>query len=164
MTASPSSRRMPTRRAIASAVRGWSPVIITGRMPAVRHSSTASAASGRGGSIMPTMPISTSPVSARSEVSGSGTSSQTRTAKASVRRPSAAMRPETSSTWARSSGTVPDPFDTCAQRSVSTSIAPFVNDTTLPPAQGWKVVISLRSESNGSSAIRGSSASRRSRR
>jgi hypothetical protein len=44
---------IPTRRAITSAVSGWSPVIITGRMPADRHMATDSAASGRGGSIMP---------------------------------------------------------------------------------------------------------------
>ena len=38
------------------AVNGWSPVIITGRIPAVLHTRTASWTSGRGGSIIPTRP------------------------------------------------------------------------------------------------------------
>ena len=41
---------------MASAVSGWSPVIMTGTMPAVWHRLTASLASSRGGSIMPTSP------------------------------------------------------------------------------------------------------------
>ena len=48
---------------MASAVAGWSPVIITGRMPAARHSATAVRASGRGGSMSPTNPINVSPCS-----------------------------------------------------------------------------------------------------
>jgi len=43
-----------------------------GRIPADQHMATASAASGRGGSIMPTMPIKTIVFSACSEVRGSG--------------------------------------------------------------------------------------------
>ena len=42
--------------AMAEAVITWSPVIITGRMPALRQTATAAFASGRGGSIMPTRP------------------------------------------------------------------------------------------------------------
>ena len=38
------------------AVSGWSPVIMTGRMPAATQVATASRASGRGGSRMPTSP------------------------------------------------------------------------------------------------------------
>ena len=49
---------MPRRSAIACAVAGWSPVIMTGVMPAAMHSATAALASGRGGSISPTSPIS----------------------------------------------------------------------------------------------------------
>ena len=52
------------RRAIARAVSGWSPVIMTGTIPALRQSATASFASCRGGSIRPTRPSSVSPVSA----------------------------------------------------------------------------------------------------
>ena len=44
---------MPSSRAIARAVSGWSPVIITARMPARWQRATASRASGRGGSCMP---------------------------------------------------------------------------------------------------------------
>ena len=160
MTPSPSSRRMPTRRAIVSAVRGWSPVIMTGRMPAWRHSATASSASGRGGSIMPTMPMRVRPASAVSGSRGWGTSSQTRIAKPRVRSPSAAMRPETSSTSLASIAWVPAPLDISVQRSTRTSIAPLVNDTTRPSCQGWKVVMRFRPESKGSSARRGKGASR----
>ena len=48
--------RMPSSRAIAEAVTTWSPVIITGLMPARRQVATAAFASGRGGSIIPTKP------------------------------------------------------------------------------------------------------------
>ena len=47
---------MPSSWAITAAVRGWSPVIISGRMPAPFARATASLASGRGGSIMPIKP------------------------------------------------------------------------------------------------------------
>ena len=49
--------RMPSSLAIAVAVSLWSPVIITGRMPALRHRAMASFTSGRIGSIIPHMPI-----------------------------------------------------------------------------------------------------------
>ena len=39
-----------------AAVRGWSPVIMMTRMPARRASAMATAASSRGGSMMPTVP------------------------------------------------------------------------------------------------------------
>ena len=47
-----SSEAIPISRAMAVAVCGWSPVIITTRMPAARHLETASLASCRGGSRM----------------------------------------------------------------------------------------------------------------
>ena len=57
MTSSPGAA-MPRCSATARAVAGWwSPVIITGVMPASRHSCTAWAASARGGSINPTSPM-----------------------------------------------------------------------------------------------------------
>jgi hypothetical protein len=46
----------PQRAAMAAAVAGWSPVIITGVMPARRQAATAAADSGRGGSAMATSP------------------------------------------------------------------------------------------------------------
>ena len=48
---------MPSSVAMATAVSLWSPVIITGRMPALRHSTMASLTSGRTGSIMPVRPM-----------------------------------------------------------------------------------------------------------
>ena len=48
---------MPSWRAMATAVSWWSPVIITGRMPAWRHWSMAAFTSGRTGSIMPARPM-----------------------------------------------------------------------------------------------------------
>ncbi|MPN05321.1 hypothetical protein SDC9_152571 [bioreactor metagenome] len=47
---------MPTAFAMASAVTAWSPVIITGLMPAPLASFTASTLSSRGGSIIPHIP------------------------------------------------------------------------------------------------------------
>ena len=55
---------------MASAVSGWSPVIITGRMPAVRQVATASRTSARGGSMMPTSPSSVMSSSATGCVAG----------------------------------------------------------------------------------------------
>ena len=55
---------------MARAVAAWSPVIMTVRTPAVRHVSTASRTSGRGGSIMPTMPTNTRSRSMSSASSG----------------------------------------------------------------------------------------------
>ena len=59
---------IPRVRAIASAVPGWSPVTITTRIPAAWHSATASAASGRTGSMNAARP---------SRVSGGSSSHQT---------------------------------------------------------------------------------------
>ena len=57
---------MPKSRAIALAVNWWSPVIITGRIPASRHLATASRTSERGASSIPTNPNHTK---SRSDVS-----------------------------------------------------------------------------------------------
>ena len=51
---------MPSSAAIAAAAAGWSPVIISTLSPAFCAAATASRASGRGGSIMPTTPSQTS--------------------------------------------------------------------------------------------------------
>ena len=66
---------MPTFKAMAEAVRAWSPVIITGLMPARRHCSTARRASSRGGSIMPTMPTKVRPSSMLAALMSLGSSS-----------------------------------------------------------------------------------------
>ena len=50
------ARVTPVRAATAAAVLGWSPVIMTGRMPAARAASTAARASGRTGSANATRP------------------------------------------------------------------------------------------------------------
>ena len=49
------SIQIPSSRAMAVAVTGWSPVIITTRMPADCAARTASPTSARGGSIIPTI-------------------------------------------------------------------------------------------------------------
>ena len=69
---------MPSSRAMATAVSLWSPVIITGRMPAAKHCSTAPRTSGRGGSIMPMSPAKVSPRSRLPEARGSGSSARSR--------------------------------------------------------------------------------------
>ena len=66
------SPAMPTRRAIAAAVRPLSPVMTMMRMPARRQAATASATSGRGGSSIATSPRKHSSRSASSRISGSG--------------------------------------------------------------------------------------------
>ena len=73
---SPSSK-IPISLAIATAVTLWSPVIITGLIPAVLHFTTASFASGLAGSIIPTIPINTKSLSAEGISLCSGTASIT---------------------------------------------------------------------------------------
>ena len=62
---------MPSARAIAAAVAAWSPVIIMVRMPAAFALAIAAAASGRGGSIMPTKPAKVMPLSSAVKSEGS---------------------------------------------------------------------------------------------
>ena len=152
MTVSPGSM-MSRRSAMARAVAGWSPVIMTARMPAVRHSCTARAASARGGSSSPTSPMKVRSHSTNSGVSCAGNTSQRRQASASTRRPSAAMR---STVCARSAGSGATPRDTSASRQSGSndSGAPFTYAMT-PPSSRCSVVMRARSESNGSSARRG---------
>ena len=57
VSALPSLSMMPRSEAMRAAVNGWSPVIITARMPARCASATESRTSVRGGSMMPTMPF-----------------------------------------------------------------------------------------------------------
>ena len=80
---------MPSADRDRRAVSGWSPVIITGVMPACRHSATACAASGRGGSIRPTKPTNVSSALDRlGRELRRARAGQSRRAIASTRRPS----------------------------------------------------------------------------
>ncbi len=92
MASSRPSSVMPSLLAIARAVPGWSPVIITGRMPAAMHTATASFASSRGGSIMPIRPSRVSPFSTCPGDMSPGSASHVRMATPSTRRPSSDMR------------------------------------------------------------------------
>ncbi len=58
-TCSPAAR--PMRSATARAVPSWSPVIISGRMPAARKRAIIAGSSGRSGSARPTRPSQHSP-------------------------------------------------------------------------------------------------------
>ena len=62
------SSRIPILFAIAAAVTLWSPVIITGQIPARLQSETAAALSVRGGSIIASNPRKTSPCSSSVEI------------------------------------------------------------------------------------------------
>ena len=88
MTTVGSPLAIPMRRAIAAAVRPWSPVTTMIRMPAWWQRVTASATSGRGGSSIATSPSSTRSCSASSRLAGGP--STWRSATASTRRPSLA--------------------------------------------------------------------------
>ena len=60
VTTCPALLTSPSVRPMAAAVSGWSPVIITVRMPADRQARTAPGTWGRTGSSMPTSPRNTS--------------------------------------------------------------------------------------------------------
>ena len=82
---------MPSSLAMATAVSLWSPVIITGRMPAARHWATASFTSGRTGSIIPARPMKHNCCSSACGVRSSGRLSYRRSAAASTRSALSAM-------------------------------------------------------------------------
>ena len=159
--------RSPTRpiwRAIATAVRGWSPVTITTRMPALRQRATASATSSRGGSSRATSPASTRPASSASWGSPSATGRQ---ATASTRRPRSPSSASASSRRRRpasSSGTTPSRSALRSQSGSSDSSAPLQWRTRPSPSR-WTVVSRRRSESKGISSTRSAgTASGRARR
>ena len=155
VTTSPAAR-MPSSRATARAVVGWSPVIITTEMPARSQVAIASRASGRGGSIMPTRPRNV-----RSRCAFSGVAS-VRVATASTRNASSAIDCATARIRARpaaSSGTAPPGAASHAQSATMTSGAPFACATT-PSGVACSVVIRLVSDSNGISWTRAKRVSR----
>ncbi len=138
--------------AIVRAVSGWSPVIITGRMPATAHVSTAARASARGGSIIATRPSRVISDSASSSVAPDFR------AIARTRRPSAAMRCSILRIWSQPCcvrGTsLPDSH--CRVQLASTSSAAPFEYATTPADAECSVVIRRRSEVNEISAVRGS--------
>ena len=82
---------MPSSLAMATAVSLWSPVIMTGRMPASRHSTMAGLTSGRTGSIMPVRPRKHRSCSRKAGSLLAGFSAQSRLAAARTRRAWSAM-------------------------------------------------------------------------
>jgi hypothetical protein len=147
--------RIPSSRAIAAAVSGWSPVIITTRTPAPSHVRTAGAASGRGGSIMATRPRNVCSCSAVSSVAPAFEDTpSTRIASPAIPRAAATTRARAAS----SSGTSPAAAASRVHVASTTSGAPF--DTAFTPSfVRCKVVMRFDSEVNGISATRGCSAS-----
>ena len=83
---------------MASAVAGWSPVIITTRMPAARHCAMASGTSARSGSARPTRPRKPKPKSAgrpaarRGRQLGRGHAEHPQAVAGQRRAPASAMR------------------------------------------------------------------------
>ena len=123
----------------------WSPVIITGRMPASRQTATASRASSRGGSIMPTRPRKVSPVSS---VSGSERLGQILNLTHRDCQHAQPLR-LISSLICRAQPILP-----AAHSGAMPSNAPLTITSLRPPCS-TTTDMRLRSESNGSSAMRG---------
>ena len=86
VTASSPGPNRPSSLAIALAVSTWSPVIMTGRMPAPRQARMASTTSGRTGSIMPVRPRKHRCCSSAAGDVSPGSASYVRMAAASTRR------------------------------------------------------------------------------
>ena len=139
-------------------------MIITGRIPALRQTATASRTSGRGGSMIPTRPSSVS------DDSGSSSGpSIVRQANPSTRMPPPARASLAASARCfqdSSNSTTPVPSNTAVACSIKPSGAPLTNEivrscaraarSALTPASGaWIVLIRLRVESNGRSSTRG---------
>ena len=149
-------RSRPSSRATAVAVTGWSPVIITGRMPARSQTAIASRASVRGGSIIPTSPsrvIPSAPDS--SSVSAFVATASTRSASHANAwaTSTSAARPGSSRAW------TPSTVATAAQPGRTFSGAPLVQ-AKVPSTVRCRVVIRLLSEVNGISWRRGAAAVR----
>ena len=146
-------RAISSSLATAMAVARWSPVIITGRTPAIWHLATAARTSGRGGSIRPNRPRKVSPLSTIRGSRSAGRLRSSRRATAITRRARFAISSLAASTRARSAW-VMGPLGVLEHRSSSTSGAPFTMAVQPPPGSVCTVVISFRLESNGMSATR----------
>ena len=129
---------------MAAAVAGWSPVITTGTIPAMRAAATAGSAEGRSGSASAIRP------STRRPLSSSPALSRVDAATASTRCPSAAYR----SAAARMAASRPAGSSTTAGSSTDSG-APLHTTSTGPDGVRCAVVIRARTESKGSSATRG---------
>ena len=150
---------------MACAVTAWSPVIIRTSIPAPSAVCTASLASDRSGSMIPT--IATNERSCANDMGSSVTasrsvSSMSRTANASTRRPFSPISSLAASMPARASS-IGDlgsaqgaPW--LEQRASTTSGPPLTSSINRSPSSTgirWKVAMNLYSESNGTSARRG---------
>ena len=149
---------MPSSAAIAAAVAGWSPVIMIGRMPG-RRAGHRAGASGRGGSIIPTTPSQTSSCSTSSEarpVHGSRLERAVGHAERPQRLAGQRLdgRQDLLAALLVSSGRLLAAAHSL-QRASSTSGAPFESRTPSScSASRFAVVISLRSDENGTSPTR----------
>ena len=153
---------MPRLEAMAPAVILWSPVIITGLMPAALHLATATFASSRGGSIIPTIPRKVRSFSRVAGVISEGSSFRALEATASTRRACEAIFRLASWIPCRSSssrGRAPCPSSMFEQHPSSSSSPPFTATRKVPSGRACTVVISFLSESKGISSTRGSPAS-----
>ena len=149
---------MPKRFAIAWAVSRWSPVIIIVRIPADWATLIAAAASLRSGSIIPTKPAKIKSCSIESVSTVSGRVSITLYAIANTRSAWVAISLFNFINVVRSSSVNAETspcFSIFVTRSNNISGAPLVATKYLPSSNWWIVVINLRVESNGTSAIRG---------
>ena len=146
---------MPIRLAIAAAVILWSPVIITGRIPASMQDCTAAFDSSLGGSIIAVIPRNTrfsSSFSSKSEFE-----SNIRYPNASTRKPFSAYVWFCCSIFLLSDSEILYSIPSRAIFFISGSIlstAPFTIITRSAPVS-WTVVIILRVLSNGLSPILG---------
>ena len=137
LTTSGSSPPMPTWRAIAAAVSGWSPVISTIRMPAPWQRATASITSARGGSRIVTNPRKHSSRSASSRSGARAPEGSDRRASASTRRPWPAKLSTCRVTRSRSAGS----SGRCSPSAKSTLDAP--RQHRLGRALGVQPVVAL---------------------
>ena len=139
------------------AVNLWSPVIITGRIPARRHLATAKGASFRGGSIKAAKPTKIKSLSQVLCTEEGAVLGRSRYPMASTRSASPAyickMSPRCF--FCRElSGFSPSFVNIFVQRDKRISGAPFVIQRR-PPEKEWIVVILFLLESNGISSIKG---------
>ena len=142
----------PTRSATARAVAGWSPVMRTGTMPAVRQSSMVDRAAGLAGSFMATRPSRR--CSAASQSAPRGTSAAV---NASTRNPSPASSAARSRAARHAAACPPDP---CWAWRASTEPLVTTRTRRCPrTVTRWAVVIRWVALSNGTSPTRGATRS-----
>ena len=152
--------RIPTSRAMARAVSGWSPVSMWTLMPASWHLLTEGADSGRGGSYRPMSPRKTRSSSnwprSRSASLSVTWRKSVREARARTRRPSEAMATmfcSTSSLADSGKSTMSSPQAYRGHEPMMRSTAPLVKTHCLLACVSSKMTdIFLTSESKGNSA------------